>query len=177
MHHRMTSVLYLHPRPGSGPLPLPQPGWIPGHWWLGWLIAAALIASWLSATFAGWFRDQYEFTACRYARRIPGLRVTRRWYGTRAHVWLRLCAGGGDQVRYRVIRWDDESTGTPWLLVRALDDHIDCGSFQVPVGDEPFWAPVTDFAPLAVRRFRPVLSLRSRSLSPFWYSALLGGSR
>ena len=86
-----------------------------------------------------WFRDQYE-PAGRY-----GLRFTRRWYGTRAHVCFRSDAGLEDPAWFRVVEWGDDHTDVPWVVIAAPDDE------EFPA----CWCPVTDLAPYAVRRLHP----------------------
>jgi hypothetical protein len=104
----------------------------------------ALIGVFLVATLAwGWFRDQYEPV---WTGRLP--RFTRRWYGLRAHVRIRSEEGHEIPDLFEVVEWGDDSTEVPWLCVRT-------------VGDEnavSFWAPVTGFTPVAVRRLRPPFS-------------------
>ena len=55
--------------------------------------------------------------------------------------------------RYVVLGWGPcEGTRIPWLQVHKLDP----GFLTYWDEDaETFWAPVTDFAPYSVRRFRP----------------------
>lgn len=108
---------------------------------LGWVIATWLIAGLILAAIADWFTGQYEVTR----RGRAWFRITRRWYGTRAWVILRVQFDWDEPERFRVDRWDDENTGVPWLLVHSIDDD----------GADSFWAPVTDFAAWAVRRLRP----------------------
>ena len=48
---------------------------------------------------------------------------------------------------------DTEDSDVPWLKVGSVDfdkDHLDEDELA-----EPFWAPVTDFYPEAVRKLRP----------------------
>lgn len=119
-------------------------------------IGAFLVIDWASS----WFADQYEVT---WARMVP--RVTRRWYGMRARVFLRDDARRWEQRNqgryvddedfpvFAVLEWLNESTPVPWLLVQRADDG---GEKELSDEDlEPFWAPVTDFAPCTVRRLRP----------------------
>jgi hypothetical protein len=108
---------------------------------LGWVIAAWLVAGLILSALMNWFTDQYEVAA---GRRI-GFRLWRRWYGTRAWVILRAEADEDEPERYRVLGWDQEDCDAPWVRVMSIDNE-DAGSF---------WAPVTDFAPEAVRRLRP----------------------
>jgi len=129
---------------------------------LGWIIAAGLIGIWVLGLVSDWLGGQYEIT-----RRGPWFRVTRRWYGPRAHVYLRSAprrrafrcpeTGAEQPERFRVLRWDKESTAVPWLLAQSFDDD----------GADAFWAPVTDFAPCAVLRFRPHLEHLGRVAFPW----------
>ena len=106
-----------------------------------WQILAFLGVFLVVTSAWGWFRDQYEVAG---GRRF-GFRLWRRWYGTRAWVILRAEADLDEPERYKVLGWDQEDCGTPWVRVMSID-HEDA---------ESFWAPVTDFAPEAVRRLRP----------------------
>jgi hypothetical protein len=108
---------------------------------LGWVIVAFMVAAWLLGIVQDWFDGQYEVT--RKGR--LGVRVTRRWYGTRAWVARRGHRHEDDHHRYQVIRWDSEGTDCPWLLVQDIDDD----------GAEVTWEPVTRFVPEAVRKLRP----------------------
>ena len=107
----------------------------------GWVIAIWLIAGLVLSAVADWFAGQYEVTR----RGRAWFRVTRRWYGTRAWVVLHGEMNQDEPERFRVIRWDGENTGVPWLQVQSIDDD----------GAEAFWASATAFAPEAVRRLRP----------------------
>jgi hypothetical protein len=125
----------------------------------------AFLGVFLVVTLAwSWFRDQYEPV---WTGRLP--RFTRRWYGLRAHVCFK--SGCEPPDRHEVIEWGDDSTDVPWLCVR----NIDLVSYE-DGPPEPFWAPLTDFSPYAVRRFHPVWALRSllegRPVSPFSYDTL-----
>jgi hypothetical protein len=114
-----------------------------------WQILAAIAAVAILTSAWGWFSDQYEVAG---GRRI-GFRLHRRWYGTRARVILRADAGEGEPERFKVLAVDAEDSGIPWLKVGSVDfdeDHLDEDDLA-----EPFWAPVTDFAPEAVRRLHP----------------------
>ena len=107
---------------------------------LAWGIITCIAAAFIAASVQEWFTGQYEVT--RHGFRLS---VTRRWYGTRAWVVLRVQADEDEPDRYQVLGWDQENTLTPWVRVMNIDNE-DAGSF---------WAPVTDFAPEAVRRLRP----------------------
>jgi len=117
---------------------------------LGWWIAAALALAWLYAGTGTFIRNRWEITCGR-----P--QVVRRWYGSGALVRLRHGYGSAAASVFRVIRWDDEDTEVPWLLVVLYSGT----SWRLPEEDteepEPSWRCVTDFAPEAVRRFRPHL--------------------
>ena len=106
---------------------------------LGWITLAFLLAGTVLGWIQDWFTGQYEIT--RHGFRFT---VTRRWYGTNAHVCVRSDEDNDDADRYTVIRWDAVGTDVPWLLVEAMDDDWTA-----------HWAPVTDFAPYTVRRIRP----------------------
>jgi hypothetical protein len=126
------------------------------HLWQILSAIGVLVAlDWLST----WFADQYEISWTR-----TGPRATRRWYGMRARVFLRDDAKRWEQRNqgryvdneefpvFSVLEWLNESTPVPWLLVQRADDG------EEGPGDEdlePFWAPVTSFAPCTVRRLRP----------------------
>ena len=93
-----------------------------------------------------WFRDQYEPA---WTSRLP--RFTRRWYGTGAHVCLKVAAEGLDVPdRYEVLEWGDRFTPVPWLCVRNMEDEDAVA----------LWGPVTDFSALYVRKWHPFLALR-----------------
>jgi hypothetical protein len=110
----------------------------------GWVVLAALVASYILASVQEWFAGQYEVT-----RRGFRFCVTRRWYGPRAWVILRDCKDADEPERFRVLDVDDEDLNHhPWLKVGSVD--FDCDEDA-----EPFWAPVTDFYPEAVRRLSP----------------------
>jgi hypothetical protein len=108
---------------------------------LGWILLGWLLAGIILSSVQAWFTGQYEVT-----RRGFRPRVTRRWYGVRAHVCLRADEDDDDAERYFVVKWDDEGTSVPWLLVEGMDDDWTAR-----------WAPVTDFAPYTVRRLHPHL--------------------
>lgn len=114
---------------------------------LGWILAIWLTAGYVLGWTQTWFLNRYEVAL---VRRCPrGLfrpRITRRWYGTSAHVCLRAEAGAEKPERYLVIAWDAEAVAVPWLLVDNLDN--------AEYGD-PSWMPVTAFAPFTVRKIRP----------------------
>lgn len=110
-------------------------------WWIVALIVAAVVISWISER----IRDCWEDTCDR-----PGL--TRRWYGSHSRVFLRAEAANWGPARYTVIKWNAEHTDLPWLLVRKLNP-ADLRYWDEDA--EPFWAPMTDFAPDMVRRIRP----------------------
>lgn len=119
---------------------------------LGWaILALAFIgAGEVLGAVQSWISDRWEIT-----RRRP----VRRWYGTRSQVVMRSAAGDDDPGRYVVLARDDENSAVPWLKVHKLDP----GYLTYWDEDaEPFWAPVTDFAPYAVRRFRPGVTLIGR---------------
>lgn len=114
---------------------------------LGWSILALAIigAGAVLAAVQSWAGDRWEFTCGR-----PW--IARRWYGTRSQVVMRSHADDDDPDRYVVLAWDSENSAAPWLKVHKLNPEF------ITYWDEdaePFWAPVTDFAPYAVRRFRP----------------------
>jgi hypothetical protein len=104
-----------------------------------WQILTFLGAALVTTSAWDWFRDQYEPTG------HFGLRFTRRWYGTGAHVCFRVDADLEDPDWFRVIEWGDDSTDVPWVLIGPPDDE------EFP----PCWCPVTDLAPYAVRRLHP----------------------
>jgi hypothetical protein len=107
----------------------------------GWVIAALLLGGAVLGGIQDWLAGQYEVTRRGRVR----FRVARRWYGTRAWVVLRREAGWDEPERFRVLGRDDENSSAPWLHVQSIDND----------DSEAFWAPVTDFAPCAVRRLRP----------------------
>ena len=111
-----------------------------------WQILAAIGAlaalDWLST----WFAGQYEVT---WGRPFP--RADRRWYGRNAHVVLRGNEDDADAPRYAVLDWDAENLDAPSLKVHQLDPDSNYWDDNA----EAFWAPVTSFAPYAVRRLRP----------------------
>jgi hypothetical protein len=116
---------------------------------LGWAILAYLFAAALLCSIWDWFSGQYEVTRAGRSR----VSVTRRWYGTRAWVILRGHEDDDEPERYQVLGWDQEDTRVPWIRVMSIDNE----------DAESFWAPVTDFAPEAVRKLRPWI-FRYRSL-------------
>lgn len=107
---------------------------------LPWIILACLPAGCVLAGIQDWFTGQYEVT-----RRGWHLSVTRRWYGVRAWVILHAEADADEPDRYQVLGWDAEDMPAPWVRVMNIDNE----------DAESFWAPVTVFAPEAVRRLRP----------------------
>lgn len=117
-----------------------------------WQILALLAAVVALSSVHGWIGDRWEFSRAR-----P--RVTRRWYGIHAQVTQRAEAGSDDPDRYVVLAWDSENTAVPWLKVHKLDpEYLTYWDEDA----EPFWAPATGFAPYAVRRFRPGVTLIGR---------------
>jgi hypothetical protein len=115
---------------------------VTGHPALLWplLILAGAGLGWLATRAAGWWSGQYELT-------WEPLRITRRWYGPRAHVRLRAELG-----LFCVLMWDDHNFPVPWLKVCPVADE----------NTQPFWAPVTSFTPYRVRRLRPSMFRRWR---------------
>ena len=122
---------------------------------LGWIILAWLVAGYVLGNIQCWFDGQYEVT--RHGFRVRG---TRRWYGTRAHVCLRAEEDNDEAERWLVLGWDQEDCEVPWIRVINIDDE-DARSR---------WAPVTDFAPYAVRRLRPWVFRYRRLAIPFLFS-------
>jgi len=114
---------------------------------LGWWITGFLVVGTLAAWTQNWISDRYEFVA-----RDGRVRISRRWYGGAAHVILRTQAGDEDPDRFAVLDWWDDNTAVPWLWVHKLDPEY---MTYWDEDSEAFWAPVTDFAPYAVRRIRP----------------------
>lgn len=106
---------------------------------LPWLLLVCVVAGTVLAGIQEWFTGQYKVT-----RRG----VIRRWYGVRAWVILRGHEDDDEPERFRVLQVDAEDSDIPWLKVGSID-------FAGDDDAEPFWAPVTDFAPEAVRRLRP----------------------
>ena len=101
-----------------------------------------------------WVTDRYETTVSLRG----GLHVARRWYGAAAQVIRRDQVEAEDPDRFAVIDWwqdgpaDGGALAGTWLWVARLDpDYMTYWDEDA----EPFWAPVTDFAPYAVRRVRP----------------------
>lgn len=119
---------------------------------LGWTILAILAAGTVLGWIQEWICDRWEITRAR-----P--RVTRRWYGAHAQVTLRAEADADDPPRYVVLAWDSEDSAVPWLKVHRLNPEF---LTYWDEDAEPFWAPVTVFAPYAVRRFRPGVKLIGR---------------
>lgn len=115
---------------------------------LGWAVLAIAGIALLTASAVGWFDGQYEVAR----RGRAWFRVTRRWYGLRAHVCFRDGEEDDDVARFVVLAWDDDHTPVPWLQVRKLNPEF-CTYWDED--SEAFWAPVTDFAPYTVRRFHP----------------------
>ena len=111
---------------------------------LPWGIIACIAAAFIAASVQEWFAGQYEVRR----RGRFWFRVTRRWYGPRAWVILRKHQDADEPERFRVLQVDTEDSDIPWLKVGSVD-------FANDEDAEPFWAPVTDFAPEAVRRLRP----------------------
>lgn len=109
----------------------------------GWVIAIWLIAGTATAGIWNGISDRWEITRGRPAR---------RWYGPGAHVCLRADESADDAHRYLVTLLDDEDTEVPWLRVRDIDDEE----------AEPFYAPVTVFAPHSVPRLRPHILMVGR---------------
>jgi len=110
---------------------------------LGWIILGYLVAATALSTIQGWFTGQYEIT--RHGFRLT---ISRRWYGKRAWVILRARKDDDEPERLRVLQMDTEDSEIPWLKVGSVD-------FADDEAAEPFWAPVTDFYPEAVRKLRP----------------------
>lgn len=129
---------------------------------LGWIILGFLLAGFILAEIQCWFDGQYDVT-----RKGFRVHVTRRWYGTRAWVILRARKDDDEPERFRVLQVDTEDSEIPWLKVGSVD-------FADDEDAEPFWAPVTDFYPEAVRRLHPWLFRYRRMLIPslFAYKTL-----
>ena len=132
---------------------------------LGWVILAAFAVSFVLASVQEWFAGQYEVTRCGFR-----FTVTRRWYGPRAWVILRSDKDDDEPERFRVLEVDDEDLNHPWLKVGSVD-------FDEDEDAEPFWGPVTDFYPEAVRRLRPWIFRYRRLRVPvlFAYKTLPAG--
>jgi hypothetical protein len=126
---------------------------------LPWGIITCIVAAFVAASVQEWFTGQYEVT-----RKGFRVHVARRWYGTRAWVVLRADADAGagedEPDRYQVLGWDQEDTSAPWVRVMNIDNE----------DAESFWAPVTDFAPEAVRRLRPWIFRYRRLLIPVLFA-------
>ena len=135
-------------------------------WWITGLWAAGTVVGWIQ----DWITNRYEIGA----REGRG-RITRRWYGPAAHVILRAAAGDDDPDRFAVLDWWDDNTAIPWLWVHKLDPEY---MTYWAEDAEPFWAPVTDFAPYAVRRIRPYLYRFGRIRLPWLtqYVLLMSGA-
>jgi len=125
---------------------------------LPWGIIAFIAAAFIAASVQEWFTGQYEVT-----REGFRIRVTRRWYGTRAWVILRSHEDADEPERYQVAGWDQEDLSVPWVRVMSIDNE----------DAEPFWAPVTDFAPEAVRRLRPWIFRYRRLALPVLFAYYL----
>lgn len=110
-------------------------------WWTAGILAAAYIIGWVR----DWISRRWEI-----ARHRP----VRRWYGSAAHVCLRSDAEDDDPERYAVLDWWDGNPALPWLWVVKLDPQY---LTYWDEDAEAFWAPVTEFAPYAVRRIRPCI--------------------
>lgn len=132
---------------------------------LGWLILACMLGGIILGGIQDWFTGQYEATF-----RMPfRFRVTRRWYGTSAHVCLRIAEDDEDPARYVVLDRDEENTAAPWLKVHKLNPE----AFSYWDEDaEAFWAPVTDFAPYTVRLLRPHILRSERYRWPMLFDYL-----
>lgn len=126
---------------------------------LPWVILACIPAGCILSGIQNWFAGQYEVT-----RRGFRFGVTRRWYGPRAWVIIRGHEDDEEPERFRVLNVDTEDTQVPWLKAVSIEDD----------GAGPFWAPVTAFAPEAVRRLRPWVFRYRRLRLPvlFAYKAL-----
>lgn len=152
--------------------PHAAPWWSPSHVTaanLGWVILALLLAGSFLGGIQGWVTDRYEFIAlpCRGFR----FTVTRRWYGTHAQVCLRTEADDLEADRYVVLQRETGNTAVPWLKVHKLNPEF---LTYWAEDSEAFWGPVTDFAPFAVRRFRPGVTLIGRVPVPgLWGYPLL----
>lgn len=115
---------------------------------LGWYILAFLATGTAVNAVQEWIRDRWELTPDASWRRP----LTRRWYGTHAHVTLAAEAEADDPELYVVLAWDAEDAGLPSLKVHKLKpEHLT----RWDEDSEAFCAPVTIFAPYTVRRFRP----------------------
>lgn len=113
--------------------------------WTVFVILGAVLV--LNSAWA-WFTDRYEVAGGKHS----GFRLWRRWYGLHAQVVLREDEDDTDPDRYTVLAWDDENSDAPWIKVIRLDpEYLTYWDEDA----EAFWARVTDFAPYAVRRFRP----------------------
>jgi hypothetical protein len=123
---------------------------------LGWLIVAWLAAGTALSGLQGWFTGQYAVT-----RRGARFIIARRWYGRYAHVCLRDAEGDDRSELYLVLEWDRDHPGPLWVRVVAVDNE----------DAESFWAPVSQFTPYSVRKFRPRLVASGRIPVPvlFWY--------
>lgn len=135
-------------------------------WWhltparAGWWLLAFVLASAVVVRLSELLADRWEITPCAPWRH----RIARRWYGTHAHVTLRAEAEADDPERYAVLDWDDASASVPSLKVHKLSPE----SLNYWDEDsEAFWAPVTCFAPYAVRRLRPHFERFGRAWIPW----------
>lgn len=128
---------------------------------LGWYVVAFLVAGTILGWLSDWSRDRWEISRNIRAR----FRPSRRWYGTHAQVRLRAEADDDDAPRYVVLNWGlGERTRIPWLQVHRLNpEYLTYWDEDA----EPFWAPVTVFAPYAVRRFRPGVTVIGRIPVPW----------
>ena len=105
--------------------------------WCFLVVIAAGTAAWRGAW---WFTEQYEIGCDRKPARL--------WYGRHAHVCRAADQDSSAPDLFTVIDWAyDSRDGSPWVHAKTLYD------------DDPasFWAPVTEFAPCTVRKFRPHL--------------------
>jgi hypothetical protein len=136
---------------------------------LGWTLLVIEFAGQILAIAQGWFTDRYEVT-----RRGFRFTACRRWYGTHSQVTIHAEADADDPPRYVVLERDDENTAVPWLKVHRLDpEYLTYWDEDA----EPFWAPVTVFAPFAVRRFRPGVTLTGRVPVPrLWQYPPMSGA-
>jgi hypothetical protein len=117
------------------------------------VVAFALLASWS----ASWLKDRYE---------LSGRRPVRRWYGSTARVILRGNENDPGAPRYAVLAWDAGDCEVPWLKARQL-----AGDSFFWDDAEPFWAPVTQFAPHSVRTFSPHLRRAGRFPVPVLFAS------
>ena len=127
-----------------------------------WAYLAGIAVVALACQAASWLKDRYE---------LAGHRPVRRWYGTGAWVTLRAEEDDISAPRYTVVAWDAGNCEAPWLKVSQLAPD----SRFWDEDSEPFWTPVTCFAPHSVRRFRPHLT-RGRLPVLFARETFPGGS-